>query len=150
MMKKYGMGAAEARGMLDDQNHVCAICEDPITLMTCHVDHHHESGTVRSLLCLRCNVMLGYARESARILWRAAIYLDGDDPAASKRRPKGHIEQVDGRLRLVVEVPRDKSGCRKRRVRTIDPVPRREAEAQLEHMIDEVCALAVAKGAAGK
>jgi hypothetical protein len=63
--------------LLIAQSGLCDICSNPLTEYNepC-VDHHHESGAVRSLLCNRCNPMVGYAKERADILRAAAEYLE--------------------------------------------------------------------------
>lgn len=145
MRKKYGLTARQFRVMLSAQNDACAICGDPIDLMTCHVDHHHEEGTVRALLCLRCNVMIGYARESARILWAAAVYLGGADTIIAKSCT-GHVEsQPDGRWRLVVNLVRAPDGRYRRRTRLTGGT-RENAEAALQRWIRELSALCAARG----
>ena len=65
----------------------CAICgcvpskdEKPL-----HADHCHADGTIRGLLCNRCNVVLGKVDERVDLLLRAARYLA--DYAASPRSP---------------------------------------------------------------
>lgn len=54
---------------------MCAISPDEIVF---HVDHDHETGEVRGLLCVRCNNALGLFRESAAVLLRASEYLRHD------------------------------------------------------------------------
>jgi hypothetical protein len=59
------------------QDFRCAICqrhqsEFKISLA---VDHCHETGTVRGLLCYPCNTLLGYAKDSTKILSSAINYL---------------------------------------------------------------------------
>lgn len=54
----------------------CAICGDPPPEgRHLHVDHDHDAGDVRALLCGRCNTMLGLAREDPEILASAIAYL---------------------------------------------------------------------------
>ena len=67
--------------MLKSQNHTCRICGDSIAgklqdgaLVAC-VDHNHANGQIRGLLCKKCNLMLGYARDSEMILNKGIEYL---------------------------------------------------------------------------
>ena len=60
---------------------MCAICGDKPSDLTLHVDHHHETGVVRKLLCVRCNNALGLFQESHELFQAAADYLNGHDPA---------------------------------------------------------------------
>jgi Recombination endonuclease VII len=55
----------------------CAICgsPDPGWTKGWHVDHDHKSGALRGLLCNRCNLMLGHAKDSAVTLQAAIDYL---------------------------------------------------------------------------
>lgn len=59
------------------QNNKCLICEmSPNGFhKTLHVDHDHETGKVRGLLCHHCNTMLGLARDSPKTLASAIDYL---------------------------------------------------------------------------
>lgn len=75
--EKYGLSPAELRALLD-QHSVCAICrtaqwgrKGPA------VDHDHATGRVRGILCQKCNVMLGNARDDPAILRAAVAYLEG-------------------------------------------------------------------------
>jgi hypothetical protein len=57
------------------QEGVCAICKrEPQERMLC-VDHDHESGEIRGLLCNACNFILGLAKDSPFVLEGAARYL---------------------------------------------------------------------------
>ena len=61
--------------MLEYQGGVCAICHDDRSY-NLNVDHDHEGGMVRGLLCRRCNRILMYATDRRDIFLRAAEYLD--------------------------------------------------------------------------
>ena len=40
------------------------------------VDHDHETGIIRGLLCTRCNLLLGYALDNPQTLRNLAMYLE--------------------------------------------------------------------------
>lgn len=74
LMMKYGITEAEYLRMLAGQGGVCAICERPSAIRLC-VDHNHETGEVRGLLCRGCNLSLGYLRDDTFSAVSAAKYL---------------------------------------------------------------------------
>lgn len=53
----------------------CAICHDSISLMGSAIDHNHETGEFRGVLCRQCNRALGMFRDSPVILQSALNYL---------------------------------------------------------------------------
>lgn len=55
------------------QNGLCPICER--VLEKFHVDHCHETGRIRGLLCPDCNRGIGGLKDSRKIVLRAAAYL---------------------------------------------------------------------------
>ncbi len=77
----YGMTVTDYVQMLEKQNGVCAICHKPEThvkngkLAMLAVDHCHTGGHVRGLLCVNCNLMLGYSKDNVDTLQRAINYL---------------------------------------------------------------------------
>ena len=73
MGRRYGISAEEADLMLAEQNGLCAICR---TAAAVHVDHDHETGAVRSLLCFNCNGGLGQFRDDPAVLRAAADYVE--------------------------------------------------------------------------
>jgi hypothetical protein len=74
--RTYGVSADEVDEMLDAQNGRCAICgTKPDRLASMHVDHDHELGHLRGLLCVSCNQGLGQFRDDPAILLRAIVYL---------------------------------------------------------------------------
>lgn len=81
---KYGLSTGDYEKMLLSQNSGCAICEtknpngetsDSDFMKHFSVDHCHNSGKVRGLLCTACNRALGFLQESPKILSRALEYL---------------------------------------------------------------------------
>jgi len=89
LKRKYGITLADYARMLEAQNGVCAICGEPRPdERTLHVDHDHESGAIRGLLCFRCNNALGDLREEYELFRRAADYLDRDDELAALTRAR--------------------------------------------------------------
>lgn len=65
MKRVYGMSVEEYDGMVIAQGNQCAICKKNspggrTKLGRWHIDHCHESNRVRGLLCLRCNMALGW------------------------------------------------------------------------------------------
>ena len=57
-----------------DQGGRCGICEEQLS-GSIAVDHDHESGRVRGLLCYRCNTGLGSLGDSIDGVMRAVAYL---------------------------------------------------------------------------
>jgi hypothetical protein len=59
--KRYGISLAEFQGMLEHQAGLCGICTRPMTPgRDTHVDHDHETGRVRRILCQACNLLMGH------------------------------------------------------------------------------------------
>jgi hypothetical protein len=81
-MKRYGVTLDWFEAKLIEQNGQCMICGEKPPLggvkssARLHVDHDHDTGAVRDLLCTRCNQGLGYFRENADLLRAAAGYLE--------------------------------------------------------------------------
>ncbi len=69
---KYGLSVAEYEALLEAQAGLCAICRG--TLLTPKIDHDHLTGSVRGILCHRCNLLLAGV-ENPSFLKRALNYL---------------------------------------------------------------------------
>jgi len=76
LLRNYGITVEQYDKLVDLQGGVCAICrrEDDQGHQLA-VDHCHSSGTVRGLLCHKCNVALGLFRDDPAALAAAAEYL---------------------------------------------------------------------------
>ncbi|API52868.1 hypothetical protein BMW22_15695 [Rhizobium leguminosarum] len=66
----YGISHAEFKALPK----VCVICGTEAGLC---VDHNHQSGRVRGMLCGPCNKGLGFFRDNPTLLYRAADYILG-------------------------------------------------------------------------
>ena len=78
LKSKYGITLEWYNEKLKSQNHKCAICgqdEVDVFKQTLYVDHCHNTGKVRGLLCHPCNAALGLLKENEEILKNAQIYL---------------------------------------------------------------------------
>ena len=76
--KRYGISLEEYNKILEEQSGVCAICgstEPDKSKKYLSVDHDHETGKVRGLLCSYCNRGLGSFKESHGLLKKALEYL---------------------------------------------------------------------------
>lgn len=58
----YGLSAESFAALLDSQGGKCAICRTAKRTGRgrLHVDHCHATGKVRGLLCVKCNMALGW------------------------------------------------------------------------------------------
>lgn len=80
LRKKYGIVVADYDRMLAAQGGVCKICLTSEWVETTgrafHVDHCHQTGRIRGLLCQACNTSLGKFKDSPALLRAAAAYLE--------------------------------------------------------------------------
>lgn len=74
---EYGLTVEQYDHMLAEQGGVCALCSRPPGVRLLAVDHDHDTGRVRGLLCVRCNTALGSLGDNEEGLLRAVAYLRG-------------------------------------------------------------------------
>lgn len=74
----YGITQAELDLMIQKQGGLCAICGGPPNGIgtRLHIDHCHDTGRIRGLLCSNCNTMIGLAKNDPERLLLAAAYLE--------------------------------------------------------------------------
>ena len=105
LRRKYGFGIERFNEMFAAQNGCCAICgrHQLEFVKGLAVDHDHETGAIRQLLCPNCNVGLGSFRDNIGLLAKAIKYLEthaaqcGDGkPAASGKGAKNSAERDNG------------------------------------------------------
>ncbi len=79
LSKTYGLSMDDYSNMKEEQDHKCLICKQPndedMHYGKFVVDHCHKTGKVRGLLCNKCNLMLGNARDEITILEEGIRYL---------------------------------------------------------------------------
>jgi len=80
---QYGLSVEQYDALLERQNYVCAICSQPETyrrkgwpIRPLSVDHDHDTGAVRGLLCQACNFGLGSFMDDTCRLGQAIAYLE--------------------------------------------------------------------------
>lgn len=78
LIKKYNITLNQYNELLKKQNNCCAICNTNQSEFKPKfaVDHNHETDQVRGLLCIKCNSVIGYAKDSIEILDKAKVYLN--------------------------------------------------------------------------
>lgn len=79
---KHGLTLKQYEAMAEKQFHRCAICGDYETranqggIMNLNVDHDHDTGKIRGLLCNRCNRVLGMVKDDLYVLTEMKKYLE--------------------------------------------------------------------------
>ena len=88
MRRKYGIGMADVKIMEMQQEHACYMCQEIPEQRKMGkfgkkngekgshglvVDHNHETGKVRALLCQSCNVLVGYYEKIKRLGMEAKL-----------------------------------------------------------------------------
>lgn len=77
-IRHYNLSSDQFKLLMKNQNEKCATCGLSFGLSRddCpHVDHNHSTNKVRGLLCGKCNVALGYAKENINTLKAMIKYL---------------------------------------------------------------------------
>ncbi|MFI2377736.1 endonuclease VII domain-containing protein [Streptomyces sp. NPDC018964] len=74
LKRQYGLTEAERDELIASQGGVCCIC---LAAPAAHVDHCHETGRVRGVLCFSCNAALGQFKDRPDAIRRAAAYVEG-------------------------------------------------------------------------
>ena len=80
LKRKFGISEEDLQNKLLEQRGCCEICGDsliyPDSIRSYAVDHNHETGEVRGLLCSSCNRSLGMLKESKEILQNMILYIE--------------------------------------------------------------------------
>jgi hypothetical protein len=74
LKQRYGITLDEYFVLVESQQKACAIC-GVIPEVKLHVDHDHETGRIRGLLCGSCNRAIGLFKDNVNLMLKAAEYL---------------------------------------------------------------------------
>ena len=107
LRRRYGISIDQYNEMLIRQNGCCAICgkaeanEIRGKVVALAVDHCHDTGAVRALLCSACNTALGLFNDDIGLLVKAQAYVvyhrqSGQTPAC--QTGPADVAQTDERL----------------------------------------------------
>lgn len=80
LKSRYGLTVQDFENKWDEQEGKCACCDDEMQFegsksRTPCVDHNHHTGETRDILCTRCNLALGYLKDSSVRAIKAMKYL---------------------------------------------------------------------------
>ncbi|GAA2308960.1 endonuclease VII domain-containing protein [Streptomyces kunmingensis] len=75
LKRNYNLTEAQRDEMVASQMGICVIC---LKAPAVHVDHCHETGRVRGVLCFNCNSAIGKLGDDPDTTRRAAAYLEGN------------------------------------------------------------------------
>ncbi|MFF7973084.1 endonuclease domain-containing protein [Streptomyces sp. NPDC007905] len=75
LKRQYGLTENERDESIAAQGGVCCIC---LAAVPAHVDHCHETGRVRGVLCFSCNAALGQFKDQPEVTRRAAAHVEGN------------------------------------------------------------------------
>lgn len=74
--RKYGLVRPTFEAMVWLQDNRCLVCDQSFDDVQLAVDHCHDTGAVRGLLCIPCNVGIGNLADDADRVRAAARYLE--------------------------------------------------------------------------
>ncbi|WP_425835908.1 endonuclease VII domain-containing protein [Streptomyces fractus] len=75
LKRNYNLTEAQRDEMIASQMGICVIC---LNAPAVHVDHCHETGRVRGVLCFNCNSAIGKLGDDPDTTRRATAYLEGN------------------------------------------------------------------------
>lgn len=78
LQREYGITVLQYHDLFEKQGGGCAICQSPDPRHASGrmvVDHDHNGGGIRGLLCGWCNSALGYLKDDPELAHRAIEYL---------------------------------------------------------------------------
>jgi hypothetical protein len=86
LLEVFNLSAADKQKIVEFQGNVCAICKGPMNLK--NVDHDHQTGQIRGILCYLCNRALGTFLDSVVRLRAALEYMTNFPATAALGAPR--------------------------------------------------------------
>lgn len=75
LMRKYGITTDDKERMIKEQKNKCLICKCDLRKIKSVIDHDHQTGKVRGILCYKCNLVLGVIENNQAIITPSLAYL---------------------------------------------------------------------------
>jgi len=72
---RHNITPEEFWAMYEEQDGTCPVCDKAIDAEGSAIDHNHETGEVRGILCKNCNRALGLLGDTPETMARAEAYL---------------------------------------------------------------------------
>jgi hypothetical protein len=76
LKSKYNLSIEDYDKLVVNQKEKCKICKSKFKL---YLDHNHQTGKIRGLLCFNCNMILGLCKENIKILEKCKLYLINEE-----------------------------------------------------------------------
>jgi hypothetical protein len=74
--RRHGMTRSDYEKIYNEQSGLCAICgQPPREGKKLCIDHNHDTGAIRGLLCRNCNAAIGQLNDDIGMLKKAIQYL---------------------------------------------------------------------------
>lgn len=114
-LQRYDITMADYATILVSQQFACDICQLADNLV---IDHDHDSGDVRGLLCSRCNSALGLFGDLSIVVEKAAEYLHkGGTLGVKSPARRKNLDQIQERTPLAIDQFAREVEARKRQER---------------------------------
>ena len=107
LKRLYGLELHEYNLMFTEQKGKCACCGSHQNELTKKfaVDHDHDTGLIRGLLCSNCNTAIGRLGDNIEGLMKALNYLEKHE-LTKERKTNEHVVQVKPKPNVQVKVQR--------------------------------------------
>lgn len=80
-LDRYNLNKLQIIELYESQNRKCSLCDKQVVLFSrrkgdsAYIDHNHETGEVRAILCHPCNISVGYIENAKIDIKRLLRYL---------------------------------------------------------------------------